>query len=238
MFKGVAATHCDKLKILKVVDGEKVSQTDFVIRETEIVIKIDGRVHRRLCCLTEHLEEFALGYLFDEGIASPSDVDIEVEGNTISVSRKRILKGHKPAVIDSGLQATDGQILSWAEKLNQSCPLHVKTGGTHTVGIAHGDSISFVEDISRHCAIDKAIGIALRNGFEMSDCVIVTSCRQTISAMKKAVRAGIPIVVTIAAPTTLAVTEAINYGVTLVGFVRGRQFNIYSHPHRIVTGSR
>ena len=230
--------HCDKLKILKVVDGEKVSQTDSVIRETEVVIKIDGRVHRRLTCLAEHLEELALGYLFDEGIASPSDIDIEVDGNVISVSRKRCYRAHKPDVIDSDLKATDSQILSWAEELNKSCPLHIKTGGTHIVGIAHGDIMFFVEDISRHCAIDKAIGIAVRKGYEMSGCVLVTSCRQTVSAMKKAVRAGIPIVVAIAAPTTLAIKEAVDYGVTLVGFVRGRQFNIYSHPDRIVTGSR
>jgi FdhD protein len=227
--------HCDKLKILKVVDGQKVPQTDFVIRETEVVIKIDGKVRR---CLAEHLEELALGYLFDEGIAAPSDVDIEVDGNTISVSRKRRSRARKPRVVESDLQATDFQILTWAEELDKSCPLRIKTGGTHIVGIAHGDNMFFVEDISRHCAIDKAIGIAIRNGFEMCDCVIVTSCRQTISAMKKEVRAGIPIVVTIAAPTTLAVEEAVDYGVTLVGFVRGRQFNIYSHPHRIVTGSR
>ena len=230
--------HFDKLQILKVVNGQKTPQSDFVIRETEIVIKIDGRMHRRLTCLAEHLEEMALGYLFDEGIAHPSDVDIEVHGGTISISRKRKSKARKPAVNGSDLQAADFQILVWADELNKSCPLHAKTGGTHIVGIVHGDIMFFVEDISRHCAIDKAIGIALRHGYEMSDCVIVTSCRQTISAMKKIVRVGIPIVVTIAAPTTLAVSEAINYGVTLVGFVRGRQFNIYSHPHRIVTGSR
>jgi len=230
--------HFDKLQIQKVIDGKKTPQTDSVIRETEVVIKIDGRVHRRLTGLAEHLEELALGYLFDEGIASPSDIDIEVDGNIISVSRKRKSKARKPAPIGSDLKAADFQILSWAEELNKSCPLHAKTGGTHIVGIVHGDIMFFVEDISRHCAIDKAIGIALRHGYEMSDCVIVTSCRQTISAMKKIVRVGIPIVVTIAAPTTLAVKEAVDYGVTLVGFVRGGQFNIYSHPHRIVTGSR
>ena len=230
--------HCDKLKILKVLDGQKVPKSDCVIRETEVVIKIDGRMHRRLTGLAEHLEELALGYLFDEGIASPSDVDIEVEDNVISVSRKRKSKARKPTVIGSDLQVADFQILSWAEELNKSCPLHAKTGGTHIVGIVHGDIMFFVEDISRHCAIDKAIGIAFRNRYEMSDCVIVTSCRQTISAMKKIVTAGIPIVVTIAAPTTMAVKEALDYGVTLVGFVRGGQFNIYSHPHRIVTGSR
>lgn len=230
--------HCDKLKIIKVVGGRKIPQADDVIRETEVIIRIDGRVHRRLTCLDEHLEEFALGYLFDEGISSPSDVDIEIEGNIISVSRKRKSKSRKPSVVSSDLQAADFQILAWAEELNKSCPLHIKTGGTHIVGIVHGDIMFFVEDISRHCAIDKAIGIALRNGYQMSDCVIVTSCRQTISAMKKEVRVGIPIVVTIAAPTTLAVKEAVDYGITLVGFVRGGQFNIYSHPDRIVTGSR
>lgn len=230
--------HCDKLKILKVVDGQKTPQSDFVIRETEVVIKIDGRAHRRLTCLAEHLEELALGYLFDEGITYPSDIDIDVEGNVIAVLRKRMSKVRKPSLVESDLKATDFQILAWAEELNKSCPLHIKTGGTHIVGMTHGDVMFFVEDISRHCAIDKAIGIALRNGYEMSDCVIVTSCRQTISAMKKEVRVGIPIVVTIAAPTTLAVKEAEDYGVTLVGFVRGRQFNIYSHPHRILTGSR
>jgi len=231
------AMHFDELQILKVIDGRKTPQSDFVIRETEVVIKIDGKVHRRLTCLAEHLDELTLGYLFDEGIASPDSVDVEVEGNTISVWRKRRSRMRKPAIVGSDLKVLDSQIFAWADELNRSCPLHTKTGGTHIVGIVHGDIMFFVEDISRHCAIDKAIGIALRNGYEMSDCVIVTSCRQTISAMKKIVMAGIPIVVTIAAPTTLAVKEALDYGVTLVGFVRGRQFNIYSHPHRIVMGS-
>lgn len=226
--------HYDELRILKVVDGKRASQLDPVIRESEIVIKVDGRMHRNLTGLSEHLEELALGHLLDEGIASPSDIDITVEGNTISVSRKRCSKVQKPVVIESKLQATGDQILSWAEELGKSCPLHIKTGGTHIIGIVHDESIFFVEDISRHCAIDKAIGIAVKRGFELSNCVMVTSCRQTISAMKKAVMAGIPIVVTIAAPTTLAVAEALKYGVTLVGFVRGGQFNIYSHPNRIV----
>jgi FdhD protein len=236
--KEVAAMHFDELKILKLVDGKRVSQLDPVIRESEVVIKVDGRVHRQLCCLMEHLEELALGYLFDEGIASPSDIDITVEGNTISVSRKRCSKGQKPAVIESKLQATGEQILGWAEELGKSCPLYIKTEGTHIIGIVHDDSIFFVEDISSHCAIDKAIGIAIKKGFELSNCVMVASCRQTASTMKKAVMAGIPIVVTVAAPTTLAVTEALNYGLTLVGFVRGRQFNIYTHPNRIVLGHR
>lgn len=230
--------HCDNLKILRVAGGQKIPRVDPVIRETEVVIQIDGKVHRRLTCVAEHLEELALGYLFDEGIASPDSVDMEVEGNTISVWRKHRSRSRKPAVVDSDLKVLDGQILAWVDELNRNCPLHIGTGGTHIVGIVHGDVMLFVEDISRHCAIDKAIGIALRSGFRMADCVLVTSCRQTLSAMRKEVRVGIPVVASRAAPTTLAISEAEIYGVTLVGFVRGGEFNIYSHPHRIVTGSR
>jgi FdhD protein len=230
----VSKMHWDKLKILKIVDGEKVSQSDSVIREAEVVIKINGRMHRRLYCLAEHLEEMALGYLFDEGIACPDDVDVSVKGHNVSVTRKRSARARKHDAAGSELRLTYDDTLSLVDELNGSCPLFSKTGGTHVVGIVQGDARFFVEDISRHCAIDKAIGFAIKNGFDLSQCVLVTSCRQTVSAMKKAARAGVPIVVTIAAPTTMAVTEAINYGVTLVGFARERKFNIYSHPHRIV----
>jgi FdhD protein len=228
--------HFDELEILKVVDGKRISRLDPVVCESEVIIKIDGRVHRQLSCLNENLAELVLGYLFAEGIASPSDTDITVDGNTISVFRKRCSKVQKPAVIESKLQVTDGQILSWIEELDRNCPLHMKTGGTHVMGMVHDDSIFFVEDISRHCAIDKAIGMAIRKGIDLSDCVIVTSCRQTISTMRKAIVAGIPIVASRAAPTTLSISEALNYGVTFVGFVRGNEFAIYSHSQRIVFG--
>ncbi|MEA1958374.1 MAG: formate dehydrogenase accessory sulfurtransferase FdhD [Chloroflexota bacterium] len=230
--------HWDKLKILKIVDGERVSQMDTVIREAEIVMRVDERLYRRFYCLAERIEELALGYLFDEGVALPGDIDVAAEGHNVSVTRKCGAKTHKPAAIDSELRLTYDDVLALVDEMNDNCPMFSSTGGTHVVGIVCGDERFFVEDISRHCAIDKAIGFAVKNGFDLSQCILVTSCRQTVSAMSKAVNAGIPIVVTIAAPTTMAVTEAINYGVTLVGFARGRKFNVYSHPHRIVTGSR
>ncbi|MFA5055891.1 MAG: formate dehydrogenase accessory sulfurtransferase FdhD [Dehalococcoidia bacterium] len=226
--------HFDELKILKVIGGKIISRSDAVIRESEVIIKIDGRMHRQLSCLIENLEELTLGHLFAEGIASPSDIDITVDGNTISVYRKRCSRAQKPAIIESRLQVTDDQILRWIKELDRNCPLHTRTGCTHIVGIVYNDSIFFVEDISRHCAIDKAIGAAVRKGIDLSGCVIVTSCRQTISTMRKAIAAGIPIVASLAAPTTLSVNEALKYGVTLIGFARGNEFNIYSHPERVV----
>jgi len=228
----------DKLKIIKLKGSERISVLDTVIRETEVVLRLDGRLYRRFYCLSDNLYEFALGHLFDERIANPSDVTIDVDNNTVSASRKRSVKMPKPVVISSQLQLTKGDVLNLVEALDESCPLYSKTGGTHVVGISYRGKRFFTEDISRHCAIDKALGMAIKDKFDFSQSVLVTSCRQTASTINKVVNAGIPVVITISAPTSLAITKAINYGVTLIGFARGEQFNLYSHPHRIVTDSR
>ena len=223
----------ENIGIWKVADGRRSSISDHVIRETEVVIKLNGRKYRRLYCLGSHLEELALGYFLAEGLASPSDININVKGSEISVHRSAKAKKPMTDKITSQISITEQQVFDWVDTLNESCPLFKKTGGTHVVGIFGGQRPLIIEDISRHCAIDKAIGLAVKNGVELSESVLVTSCRQTVSAMSKAVNARIPIVVTIAAPTSLAIEKAQRLGVTLVGFARGRQFNIYTNEWRI-----
>ncbi len=230
--------HSDMLRIIGVSDGKADSRLDAVVRESEFSMRINGRLHTRFFCLAEHVEELALGYLTDEGIARTQDVDIVVEGHSISVTRTPGAMARKAGTVASEIQLTYDEVPALVDELDDCCPIFSKTGGTHVVGIVCGDDRFFVEDVSRHCAIDKAVGIAIKNRFDLSQCVLVTSCRQTGSAMSKAICAGIPIVITIAASTTMAVTAAVNHGVTLVGFARGRKFNIYSHPHRIVSGPR
>lgn len=223
----------DGIDIWKVAGGRRASASDQIIHETEVVIRLNGRRYRRLYCLGSHLEELALGYFLAEGLAAPSDITIDVRGNEILVSRSAGVKKPRAKNITSRISITEEQIFDWVERLNDSCPLFRKTGGTHVVGIFGGKRPLIVEDISRHCAIDKVIGLAVKNGVELSRGVLVTSCRQTVSAMSKAVNARIPIVVTISAPTSLAIEKAQRYGVTLAGFARGRQFNIYANEWRI-----
>lgn len=222
--------------ILRVADGRRASASDQVIREAAITIKLNGRKYRRLYCLGSHLEELALGYFLAEGLAAPSAITVAVRGNEISVSRSAGDKKPRTKKITSRISISEGQVSDWVERLNDSCPLFQKTGGTHVVGIFGVGRPLIIEDISRHCAIDKVIGLALKEGVELSRGVLVTSCRQTVSAMNKAVNAHIPIVVTISAPTSLAVEQAQRCGVTLVGFARGRQFNIYANEWRILQG--
>jgi len=223
----------ENIDIWKVAGGRRVQTSDQVILETEVIVKLNGRKYRRLYCLGSHLEELALGYFLSEGLAGPSEIEVDVKGSEVSVHRSA--KARKPRMkkITSRISVTEGQVFDWVEQLNDSCPLFKKTGGTHVVGIFGGERPLIVEDISRHCAIDKVIGLAVKNGVELSERVLVTSCRQTVSTLSKALNARIPIVVTISAPTSLAIGQAQRFGVTLVGFARGRQCNIYCNDWRI-----
>jgi FdhD protein len=228
----------DNIGIWKVADGRRSSISDHVIRETEVTIKLNGRKYRRLYCLGSHLEELALGYFFTEGLATHSDINKNVKGSEISIYRSAQVKKPRAKNITSRISITEQQVFDWVDTLNESCPLFKKTGGTHVVGIFGGQRPLIIEDTSRHCAIDKVIGLAVKNEVELSQGVLVTSCRQTASTMGKAINAGIPIVVTISAPTSLAVEQAQRLGVTLVGFARGRQFNIYANEWRISGNAR
>ncbi len=224
----------ESVEILKVADGRREKQLDSVVREAEVVIRVDGRARQRLFCLPQDLEELAVGHLASHGTAV-SDVQVEWEADRVSVSARRV-GTFRPRKARSQLKITEEQVFGLVRRLDENCPLYRETGGTHVAGVFQGSTTVFAEDVSRHCAIDKVIGAGLMRGIRLSRSVLVMSCRQTQSTMKKVVHAQIPVVVTVSAPTDLAVRTAEQFGVTLVGFVRGRQFNVYSHHWRIVRG--
>ena len=119
--------------------------------------------------------------------------------------------------------------------MNESGRLFRATGGTHVVGVFGSSRREiFVEDVSRHCAIDKAVGLCLKMGIPTEESVLVTSCRQTYSTMRKAVNAGFEVVVSVSAPTKEAVDIARNFGITLIGFAREGRFNVYANAWRVV----
>lgn len=225
----------ENIEISKVAGANRETRLDSVVHEAEVVIQIDGRTRKRLFCLPTDIEELAVGYLMSTGIAV-SDVEIEWTADKISVSVKKTGKV-KHRKITSQLGITENEVFDFIKRLDENSPLFKKTGGTHVVGIFHGSCAVFIEDVSRHCAIDKIIGLSLKKGIELSQSILVTSCRQTLSTIRKAIFAQIPIVITISAPTDLAIESARLSDITLVGFARDRQFNIYSHDWRILRNS-
>ena len=114
-----------------------------------------------------------------------------------------------------------------------------RTGGLHAAALfgVDGDLLVLREDIGRHNAVDKVIGWAVLQGrVPISDCTLLASGRGGFEIVQKAIVAGIPIVACVSAPSGLAVQLARRMGQTLVGFLRGKRFVIYSGEERVLGG--
>ncbi len=116
-------------------------------------------------------------------------------------------------------------------------PLYVRTGGFHAAAMlsVDGERLARFEDISRHNAMDKAIGWGLLSGVDMGRIVIVQSGRLPGDMVAKAAAAGINFLASVSAPTNAGIELAREKGITLVGFVRGQRMNVYSFSERIRT---
>ena len=111
-----------------------------------------------------------------------------------------------------------------------------ETGGLHAMALftPAGELIAIREDVGRHNALDKLVGSqVLAGALPLHDRIVMVSGRVSFEVVQKAAVAGIPIVCAVSAPSDLAVETAERLGVTLVGFLRGDGFNVYSHDRRI-----
>jgi FdhD protein len=138
-------------------------------------------------------------------------------------------------VIGGELVVRSSILLGLDRAMREGQDTHREVGGTHAAALftCDGQVVVIAEDIGRHNAVDKAIGHCLLRGIGLADKILVTSGRASYEMASKALRVGIPVVASVSAPTALAVHLAENGGLTLIGYLRGRRMNVYTHPERV-----
>lgn len=122
------------------------------------------------------------------------------------------------------------------ERLRAAQRIFDRTGGLHAAGLftPEGEPLDVAEDVGRHNAVDKVVGRALRHDrLPLTGTLLAVSGRASFELAQKALMAGVPVLTAVSAPSSLAVDLAVESGLTLVGFLRGRSMNVYAGAHRL-----
>ena len=137
----------------------------------------------------------------------------------------------------AGFRISRETLLSLPAILRKDQEVFDRTGGLHATAVfdATGTLELMREDVGRHNAVDKVIGDMLQHGrLPLRDRMFLVSGRAGYEIVQKAVRAGVPLLASVGAPSSLAVETAAEFGATLVGFLRDGRFNVYCGPERIM----
>lgn len=140
------------------------------------------------------------------------------------------------ALLPAGPAVDPGLLPGLVERLRSGQGVFDRTGGLHAAGLftAAGELVYLREDVGRHNAVDKVVGRALLDErVPASDSILVVSGRAGYEIVQKSITAGIPVLAAVGAPSSLAVALAREFNQTLVGFLKGDRFNVYSAPERL-----
>ena len=143
----------------------------------------------------------------------------------------------KDKILKSNPKISKEVLMNSTNRLRQNQSEFSKTGGIHASGLftTQGDIVAIKEDVGRHNALDKLIGYALKeNLLNNNTQFLACSGRLNFDLVQKALMANIGILIGVGAPTSLAIDLANKFDMTLVGFVKGDSFNIYSNKERII----
>ena len=222
-------------RIQRVCGDDVSSLNDVLVQEARVSIAVNGNRLVESSCSPGDLETWALGYLLSEGWIETADEarEIRVEGGRVTIDLDR----ETPCELQS---ASSDQTFSLAfvQKtmglLTRGASLFERTGATHAVALATEDgSHVFAEDVSRTCALERAIGEASNAGLPLDHMLAVLTSRLPERMVEKLALCGVPVVAGVSAPTVQAVELADRMRVGLIGFARGDRLNVYTHGWRV-----
>jgi len=142
----------------------------------------------------------------------------------------------KPVKVTSNLTVKAEVVFNSVNQLNFKAEVFRQTGGVHAAAIhtADGSLVALAEDVGRHNAVDKVIGMAALKQTSFSECFLTSTGRLSGDVVFKASKVGLPILASLGAALDSGVAMAEAANLTLTGFVRGKRMNIYTYPNRII----
>lgn len=229
-----------------------------VIGEVPVSLTVNGKVWLTFMCTPTDLEALAVGFLYTEGIiesrAEVVDARVCENGSNVDVWLARSVdrpdQWRRTSGCTGGLTRADAcppaldlpplqrispaMILAGMEQLLHAQELYRVMRGVHCSGLSDGVRMHIhAEDIGRHNTIDKIAGLYLAQQPVMERKIIVTTGRISSEMLHKSARLGAAAVVSRTSPTMLSIELAAEAGITLIGYARRNQFNVYTHPERL-----
>lgn len=246
--------------IVRVEAKGQTAREDCVAVEEPLAIRLNGETVSITMRTPGDDEELTLGFLYGEGLLEQRDTVLAIQGGEVTLPPRRtplvpmrrfpthascgvcgrleLPDTDDPPQRKGGPQLSVPVLLALSEQVRQEQAVFAATGGLHAAALftPMGALLCLREDIGRHNAVDKVIGWALRqNSLPLSENLLFVSGRVSYELVQKAARAGIPVLAAVGAPSSLAVELCQDADITLVGFLRGERFNIYSGEWRIVS---
>jgi FdhD protein len=224
--------------------------------ESTVELRVNGAPLVRLALTRDRLEAFARGFLVCEGVVPSVDAieSVAVDGGVVD-ARVPDLAGSLTGIelrtsgcpglafglgacrepLPNGYTVELDDLMHAAGLINDLARLWRRTGGTHCTVILgpEREVIASAEDMGRHTSVDKAVGMALLAGADLSSAVLVCSGRLPSGMVGKVYRAGIPVMVSNTAPVLAGIELADRLNMTVVGFARPPHLTVYTHPERI-----
>lgn len=243
-----------KRKIIKFSCDRQSYSDDEIIEESPLAINVNG-VKSYFCMRFPGMDrELAAGVLYSDGVISSPDeiknititgtgVDVEISGPAPSEIKKIYSSTGgmatsdllKPVTAAAEFSISPDALFSMKDEFFSNQKFFELTGGTHCAALfdSGGGLIAFAEDVGRHNALDKCAGSMLLADRQGDAAVVMLSSRLSLEMIKKSYRTGAILVAGVSAPTSAAVESAETAGITLIGFLRDRRFNLYTNPGRI-----
>ncbi len=243
------------ISVLRVTEHGTSRMETAVVEESSLTIVFNGQELMTLLCSPRDPEYLAVGFLQSQGLIKTKDdiksmafdkegtVTIETR-NRVAIPARSVLTSsggggrslHMPQKVTAGsrMRLPAAWVFSIMNDFEQRSETFKVTGGVHSAAICDATGITvFNEDIGRHNAIDKVFGQCLLQDMAIDNSLVLTSGRISSEILLKVATRGVPVIVSRNAPTDVAVKLANDLGMTVVGFVRGKDMTLYTNDWRI-----